>query len=185
MTIYDKHSLVEMVLYILKQTKGTDIYHVFKILYFAEQKHLLKWGDRMLADDFKAYQYGPVPDQLYKALHNNPKYGRELPDLIAQAVHTAGDEASNVLLPSREPDMDWLSKADVECLDASISENANLSFDELREKSHDDAWLEAWISAQNAGSDTIDPVSIAKAAGADDGLLEYIEEQMEIDRALA
>ena len=26
MTIYDKHSLVEMVLYILKQTKGTDIY---------------------------------------------------------------------------------------------------------------------------------------------------------------
>lgn len=185
MTTYDRQSLVEMVLYILNKTKGTDIYHIFKILYFAEQKHLLEWGDRMVPDNFHAYEYGPVPDQLYKALHNNPKYGRELPQMILNVVHYAGEDAPNVLLPNREPDMDCLSLADVECLDASISDNTRLSFNELKEKSHDGAWLEAWISAQNGNDDTIDPVSMAKAAGASEGLLEYIDEQMKIDRALA
>ena len=184
MTKFQRRELVEMVLYILHKTGGTDLYHVLKILYFAEQKHLLEWGTKMVPDDFHAYEYGPVPDQLYKAVHNNSKYGHELPRMFAEAVHFAGDDAPNVLLPNREPDMEWLSKADVECLDASIAENAGLSFGQLLKKSHDDAWLEAWTSAQAGNDDTMDTVSIARAAGASDGLLEYIEEQMEIDLAL-
>lgn len=176
---------MEMVLYILNKTKGTDIYHIFKILYFAEQKHLMEWGTKMVPDDFRAYEYGPVPDHLYKALHNNHKYGRELPEMLLGVVRFAGEDAPNVLLPNREPDMDWLSRADVECLDASIEANANLSFNQLLVKSHDEAWQEAWKRAYLGKDDTIYPVAMAKAAGAPDGLLEYIEEEMEVDRLLA
>ena len=184
MTKFQRQELIEMVLYILHKTGGIDLYHVLKILYFAEQKHLLEWGTKMVPDDFHAYEYGPVPDQLYKAIHNNPKYGCELPKLFAEAVRFAGDDAPNVLLAKREPDMEWLSQADVECLDASISENGGLSFSQLLEKSHDKAWLEAWTSAQAGNDDTMNTVSIARAAGADEGLLEYIKEQMEIELAL-
>jgi uncharacterized phage-associated protein len=184
MTLREKRELIEMVLYILHKTGGADLYHVLKILYFAEQKHLLEWGTKMVPDDFHAYEYGPVPDQLYKAVHNNEKYGDELPKLFKETVRFAGNDAPNVLLPLREPDMDWLSKADVKCLDASIEENAGLSFGQLLKKSHDEAWLEAWISAEAGNDDTMNSVSIAKAAGANEGLLEYIEEQMEIDLAL-
>ena len=184
MTKLQKRELVEMVLYILHKTGGTDLYHVLKILYFAEQKHLLEWGTKMIPDDFHAYEYGPVPDQLYKAVHNNLKYGNELPKMFEDAFHFAGNDAPNVLLPNREPEMEWLSKADVECLDASIEENIGLSFGQLLKKSHDDAWLEAWTRAKAGSDDTMDSVSIARAAGASEGLLEYIEEQMEIDLAL-
>ena len=184
MTKREKRKLIEMVLYILHKTGGTDLYHVLKILYFAEQKHLLEWGTKMVPDDFHAYEYGPVPDQLYKAVHNNNKYGEELPRLFNESMEFAGNDAPNVLLPKREPDMDWLSKADVECLDAAINENIGLSFGQLLKKSHDEAWLQAWISSQAGNDDIMDVVSIAKAAGASEGLLEYIEEQAEIDMAL-
>ena len=184
MTKTEKQSLVEMVLYILHKTGGIDIYHLLKILYFAEQKHLLEWGTKMVPGDFHAYKYGPVPDELYKAMHNNDKYGRELPDLLAKVVRFAEEDAPNVLLGLRKPDMEWLSAAEVECLDESINENIGLSFGQLLEKSHDEAWQKAWASAQGGKDDTMTTDSIAKAAGASEGLLEYIKEQVEIDMAL-
>ena len=181
MTQFDKKSLIETMLYILNATKGIDIYHVLKILYFAEQKHLVKWGSRMTADDFRAYEYGPVADQLYHAIRNSRKLDKELPEMLQQVAHFAGDDAPNVLLAKRGADLDFLSQSERECLDESIKENAGLTFDELKRKSHDSAWQEAY----EGNDDLMSVVSIAKAAGANEAMLEYIEDQLEIERALA
>ena len=181
MTQFDKKSFIETMLYILNATKGIDIYHVLKILYFAEQKHLVKWGSRMTADDFRAYEYGPVADQLYHAIRNSRKLDKELPEMLQQVAHFAGDDAPNVLLAKREANLDFLSQSERECLDESIKENAGLTFDELKRKSHDSAWQEAY----EGNDDLMSVVSIAKAAGANEAMLEYIEDQLEIERALA
>ncbi len=181
MNSFDKRCLMEVLLYILNATKGTDIYHVLKILYFAEQKHLVKWGSRITADCFRAYEYGPVADQLYHAIRNSRKLDKELPGMLQDVAHFAGDDAPNVLLAKREADLDYLSKSEMECLDEAIRENVGLTFDELKRKSHDAAWQEAY----EADDDTMSTLSIAKAAGADEAMLEYISEQLEIDKALA
>ena len=181
MTKFEKHCLMEVMLYILNSTKGADIYHVLKILYFAEQKHLVKWGSRITADDFRAYDYGPVADQLYHAIRNSHRLDGELSDMFQQVAVFAGDDAPNVLLPKRMANMDYLSKSEVECLDESIRENAGLTFNELKEKSHDSAWQKAYGNS----SDLMDSISIAKAAGASEAMLEYIQDQMAIDKALA
>ena len=181
MTNFDKRCLMEVLLYILNETKGTDIYHVLKILYFAEQKHLVKWGSRITADRFRAYEYGPVTDQLYHAIRNSRKLDKELPGMLQEVACFAGDDAPNVLLAKREADRDYLSKSEMECLDEAIRENVGLTFDELKRKSHDAAWQEAY----EAADDTMSTLSIAKAAGADEAMLEYIMEQLEIDKALA
>jgi uncharacterized phage-associated protein len=178
---FDKQCLLEVMLYILNATKGADIYHLLKILYFAEQKHLVKWGSRITVDDFRAYEYGPVADQLYHALRNSHRLDPELADMLQQVVMLAGDDAPNVLLPKREANLDFLSQSERECLDESISENAGLTFNQLKEKSHDSAWEKAY----HGSSDLMDSLSIARAAGASDAMLEYIEEQTAIDRALA
>lgn len=159
MTQFDKKCLMEVLLYILNSTKGTDIYHVLKILYFAEQKHLVKWGSRI----------------------NSHILDKELPEMLQQVAHFAGDDAPNVLLAKREANLDFLSKSAMECLDESIKENVSLTFDQLKQKSHDAAWQEAY---QGVG-DVMSTLSIAKAAGADEAMLEYIAEQLEIDKALA
>ena len=181
MTQFDKKCLLEVMLYILNATKGTDIYHVLKILYFAEQKHLVKWGSRITADEFRAYEYGPVADQLYHAIKNSHLLDQELPEMFQEVAHFAGDDAPNVLLAKREADLDYLSQSEIECLNESIKENIGLTFDQLKQKSHDAAWQESY---QGKG-DLMSTLSIARAAGASESMLEYIKENLEIDKALA
>lgn len=185
MTKFDKETLIETVSYILDKTQGTDVYHVLKILYFANQKHLVKWGAPIINDNFRAYEFGPVADRLYKAMRNNDKYRDNLPELFKQVAYYAMDDAHNNILPRRKPQMDYLSRAAIEALEQSIKENAALTFPQLLEKSHDEAWKEAWERKHTKGDDLMNPISIAKAAGADETMLEYIKEQMEIDMELA
>ena len=182
MTNYDSKKLTELVLYILDKTGGVDFYHVFKILYFAEMKHLAKWGSGIVPDEFCALKYGPVPTQLYDAVKelNNPRM--ELSDELSKVIMFAGEDAPNVLLPKREADMKFLSKSEIEALDQSIEENKSLTFGQLMSKSHDDAWDEA-IRRPN-GTNVISPVAMAKVLNADGAMLEYIEEQMQIESAL-
>ena len=179
MTQFDKEKLIEVVLYIINATKGLDYYHIFKILYFAQQKHLCKWGSRIVADDFVAMEYGPVPTKLYSAVCKNEHYAKELIPLFAEAIEFAGKDASNTLLPKREANMDYLSQADIESLKESIAENKGLSFGELVDKSHDSAWH----ATKNC--DVISIGDIAKAGGANDGFVEYINEQEFIQKALS
>lgn len=179
MTQFDKEKLIEVVLYIINATKGMDYYHVFKILYFAQQKHLCKWGSRIVADDFVAMEYGPVPTELYSAVRNKDLYAKELISLFAEAIEVTGKDASNTLLPKREPNMDYLSPADIESLKESIAENKGLSFDELVEKSHDSAWH----ATNNCCVMSVG--NIAKAGGANDGFVDYINEQEFIQKALS
>lgn len=179
MTKFEKEKLIEVVLYVINATKGLDYYHVFKILYFAQQKHLCKWGSRIVADDFVAMQYGPVPTELYSAVCGKTAYAKELIPLFEKAVGFAGKDAANTLLPKRLPNMNYLSPAEIESLDRSIEENKGLSFGELVEKSHDSAWK----AAHDCGIMSVG--NIAKAGGASDGLVEYINEQEFIQNALS
>lgn len=179
MTQFDKEKLIEVVLYIINTTKGLDYYHIFKILYFAQQKHLCKWGSRIVADDFIAMEYGPVPTKLYSAVRNNECYAKELIPLFTEAIGFAGKDASNTLLAKRNPNMEYLSPADIESLDESIAENKGLSFGELKEKSHDSAWH------ATSSRGVISIGDIAKAGGANDGFVDYINEQEFIQKALS
>ena len=74
--------------------------------------------------------------------------------------------------------MDELSKAEIASLDKSIAEYKDMSPWELSEKSHDEAWHEAWDAVQNSAMDSY---MIAKAGGASDGLVEYLKEQDVLD----
>ena len=78
--------------------------------------------------------------------------------------------------------MKYLAKSEVEALDQSIEENKSLTFGQLMRKSHDEAWDEA--SRRLNGTNVISPISMAKVLNADDAMLEYIEEQMQIESAL-
>lgn len=82
----------------------------------------------------------------------------------------------------READMKLLSKSELEALDQSIEENKSLTFGQLMRKSHDEAWEEANRRAN--GTNIISPISMAKVMNADSAMLEYIEEQMQIESAL-
>ncbi len=183
MTEFDRRKITETLLYILRKTGGVDYYHVFKILYFAEMKHLAKWGTRIVPDEFCALPYGPVPTRLYDALKELGNPHKQLAEDLAEVVCFAGEDAPNILLPKRDCDETYLSKSEIDALDASINENVHLTFGQLMRKSHDAAWNEA--DRRVNGTSIISPVSMAKVMHADDAMLEYIQEQIEVDLALS
>jgi uncharacterized phage-associated protein len=180
MTEFERQKMTEVVLYVLHKTGGIDFYHLFKILYFAELKHLAKWGTRMLPDQFHALEYGPVPTQLYDAVKGMGASAHA--SFLKPVAHFAGADAPNVLLPNKLPDMDYISKSAEEALDESITENAGLTFNELLKKSHDEAWREAY---HNKKDHVISTLAMAKVMGVDDATLSYIEDQLELDAALS
>jgi len=174
----DINRLKAIVLYVLNNVPGKCLgkHELFKILYFASQERLVEYGHAMI-DDFYAFEYGPVPSQLFDYLKGKS-------NAILSSINVDA-ETSYILSPQKEPDMDELSKACVICLDKSINENYGLTFDELTNKSHDFAWNKAWTKKTDGKrGDKIDTVNIAIAAGADKGTIEYIQEDLEIRAAL-
>lgn len=146
-----------------------DFHKLFKILYFAEQNHLVEYGKPIIGDMFIAMKDGPVPSNVYDVLkvlkgssifvpHQDFKKDFDVRDgyFIYLKNHNVEDE------------FDILSEAEIETLSKSIAENKNLSFKILRDKSHDEAW-----HAANQ-DETMNIFDIAKAGGADDELLQYI-----------
>lgn len=178
---FKQEKLIQIILYVLNNTKGVDFYHLFKILYFAELKHLSKWGSSMLPDKFCALEYGPVPTLLYDLVKNNMK-SHEIQSEFDKAVRFAGNDAPNIMLANMDANKDYLSKSEIEALDESIKENKNLTFNELKTKSHDAAWQKAF---QCGGNHIISLLDMAKVANADENTLAYIQEQMDLEEVLS
>lgn len=182
---YDVEKLKAVTLYILKKCGATDYIHLFKILYFAEKKHYADYGKRITNDTFIAMEHGPVPSFLYNALKLVTKQEQANVDnllwIIANAVTPGSAELYYYFVAAEEPDMDELSKAEIASIDKSIAEYKDMSPWELSEKSHDEAWHDAWDKMQNSA---MNQYMIAKAGGASDGLVEYLKEQDSLDNLL-
>lgn len=183
MTSFDKHKLTEIILYILNKTKGLDYYHVFKIIYFANITHLAKYGIPMVSDEFCALKDGPVPSVLYSCIKEDSFCDRELQTILNAGIQKGTDDAYFMLEAKREADKDYFSKADIEVLDKSISENAQLSYGDLRAKSHGREWKRAYYSKQ--GRKVMDIVGMARDANASDDMIEYIKDNLLIEKTLA
>lgn len=182
MTHFDKQKLTEVVLYILNKTRGLDYYRMFKIIYFANIAHLAKYGFPMVSDEFFALPDGPVPSVLYDCIKGSANCDKELQNMLEKNVSKGACDAYYMLEAKRNADLDYLSKADVEALDDSISENANLSYGDLRAKSHGEEWRRAY---KLQGRKLMDVVGMAKDAKASDDMIEYIKENLAVEAALS
>ena len=167
-----QRQLLEKVLYILHRTGGLDYYRVFKILYFAERAYLAKFCRKMVEDNFCHLPYGPVPTSLYDAIRNHGG-GSPLSVALWQDIQSAGEDAPTVLLPLREPDMDYIARHEAETLDEAIATYATKSFSDLKTLSHG----EAWSGTEHCG--VISSEAIALEGGLDKEGLAYLKEQLE------
>jgi uncharacterized phage-associated protein len=166
-----------VMLYISRKIEKTDIMRLFKILYFAEKKHLVKWGGLIVNDTYIAMKNGPVPSiiyDLFKGIRGDSFRDKKY-DIFYNAFKIDG--VYNVI-PLESPDMDCLSKSNINSLDESIQENKNIGFNKLSKNSHDFAWRSA------DKNDKINFIDIAKAGGASEEMIDYILEERELSEIL-
>lgn len=126
---------IEAILYIASRVEDPTILRICKVLYFADLKHMQKYGRFISNDNYVAMKNGPVPSKTYDFMKG--VRGHE-PESTPLRIINNRDIVIN-----RAPDLDEFSETDEECLNNAIEEYGNLPISELIDKSHDPAWDEA------------------------------------------
>lgn len=178
MTKVDVLTMKAVLLYIIKNSSDDkrDVYCIVKAAYYAQQLHFAKWGLPIYKDKICALPFGPVPSVMYDILklsrgevHEQAYLRRIGVDGIAKAI---GWEYESYYA-KEDPDMDYLSASDVECLDEAISKVAKMSFSEIKDDTHGAEWNRAYFHTQNK---VMDNLNIAREADASDEVVHYLQE---------
>lgn len=167
---FDEEKALGAVSLVLLNSGGHCKFHkLFKTLYFAERKHLVKYGRPIFNDTYVAMKNGPVPSMVYdivKIVKGESAYYSQEANARFATFFSVNDHTVSVI--PKEIDLDVFSESEIECILESIEENKFLDFQSLTDKSHDLAW-------QNVGpNQKINVLDIAKAGGANDEMLKYI-----------
>lgn len=159
---------LEAILYVAKEIG--DLYHLMKILYFADKDHLNHYGRFITGDSYVAMRNGPVPSEVYDMIKHVRGDGAEF---YSEEVKKAFRIDNNNIIPLRSYNEKKLSVSDKKCLDKAIKENKSLTFGTLMDKSHDAAYIAA---DQN---DFIPIEDIAKTLPDSENILSYLRNMYE------
>lgn len=163
---FNKEKSIAALLFIINRLKSADLHKISKILYYADQKHLIKYGTPITGDDYCALDHGPVPSKIYdifKAVRGDSLIPT---DEFNKYFSVNGSYIARALT---EPDLDEFSESDIECLKESLKENGSLPFDILKKKSHGKAYNSAHHNSK------IDIEEIVKEGGANKEMIKYIK----------
>ena len=181
-----------VVAYILQRMpNGVDYIHLFKMMYFAQQEHLVVYGMPIADDSFLARKHGPVPALTYKVLRGLEGKAAldtdELRDFARSFTLVCHNGHQIVKLKDGDTcDMDELSQSNVKVLDKWIDKCKDVEAFDLSGMSHDKAWENAKTQTERTGEDTkISLYDMAKAGGASSDMLNVIRERQINRRALA
>lgn len=135
---FDKEKSLNALLYVANRVQRKDFHKIFKIIYFADRQHLADWGRPITGDTYIAMEAGPVPSRLYDMLKivRGDSY---LPDMEGLGKYFQVENWMYVR-PLQDADLNKLSASEQEAMSEAIEKYAGLSYDEIKEKSHDVAW---------------------------------------------
>ena len=166
---FDERKTINSVLYIAERLQRKDFHKIFKLLYFSDREHLNIYGRTITGDTYIAMSDGPVPSNLYDIFKSvrgdgyykdDGKFGQYFSIVDWDLVKT-----------KVQPDLKELSQTDIKCIDNSLRIFGAMSWDEIREKSHDYAWR------NTIPNRAIDFSNIIREIGGEDDYIEYLKEQ--------
>ena len=172
----NKVKTLNALLYVANRVQRKDFHKIFKIIYFADRQHLADWGSPITGDTYIAMEAGPVPSRLYDMLKivRGDSY---MPDNEGLGKYFQ-IEGWMYVKPLLDADLNKLSPNEQEALQEAINKYAALSYDEIKEKSHDVAWR------STARDFSIKWEDIAREAGLNGEEMEYVEEFSRLEAAL-
>ena len=174
-----------VLLYILTHSNDgqRDIYSLVKTAYYAQQNHLAQYGTPLFKDCICALPFGPVPSNIYNVLKMASGDSNELNYHRSDDMHLASDAInfkSGRYSAKEDPNMDFLSKSDIESLNYGIEKVAKMSFNQITEDTHGMEWNRAFNSKSSLKEMNL--LNIAKEGDASSDALRYLEDFLETDR---
>jgi len=173
---FDKVKTLNALLFVANRVQRKDFHKIFKIIYFADRQHLADWGRPITGDTYIAMEAGPVPSRLYDILKivRGDSYMTDTEGLS----HYFVVENWMYVTPLRDADLNKLTANEQEALTEAINKYSSLSYDEIKEKSHDVAWR------STARDFSISWDNIAREAGLDGEELACVNEFSQLEASL-
>lgn len=160
---------IHLLLYILQKLGGrSDIHKLFKIVYFAERNHLVKYGRTMsqnLYHGSDATLLSTSHEIYHSLIQNETMYAKHLSIINTIEIHALKDA-----------DLDYLSESEIKSIEDSVSKY-RLSLTKSLDLSTDGPAPHTTLGRE------VDILRIAKEEGASEEMLKYIQDQLFIDRA--
>ncbi|MGH8127021.1 MAG: Panacea domain-containing protein [Gammaproteobacteria bacterium] len=136
---FDTDKAIELILYVASRLPAgkATFFTISKVLYFADLCHLDRYGQLISDDSYIAMKHGPMPSAIYNLMKKDSFRGI---DKLSDGVF---DLDGHTVIPRRDPDRDYLSESEIECLDEMLTKYGEMSFGSLSAASHKGAWNEA------------------------------------------
>jgi uncharacterized phage-associated protein len=165
----DVEKALEAVVYVSHKTN--DLFHIVKILYYADKIHLEEYGRQLTGDYYVAMEEGPVPSGAYdlikRARGDEQLFEARIVDIHPEKSISIKDHI--IVTPLRPTKLEFLSESDIECLDKSIEVYATMGVKKLWELAHEE---EAYKKARRNGPIQLSDIIQSLPSGNE--ILEYL-----------
>jgi len=114
-----------------------NMYKVLKAIYYADKMHLEKYGRQIFPQRYLKLDYGNVPADSYDVITHvrGTRKQPRMPEGVTDRLRVIGKDT---IKPLDRPNLDYMSKSEIECLDAAIRVILPKSFEETKKFLHDD-----------------------------------------------
>ena len=127
---------IEAIIWLANKKPNIDIYHIAKILFYADKMHINKYARPIIGDTYKKMPYGPVPSAIRDLIRENMWLLDEHLEEIAKSLLIDKSTKYYNLTAKRKPDLSYFSKSDMDFLTNSLNKYGELPFDELYNLTH-------------------------------------------------
>lgn len=138
----DVSKILEAIVFVASKVQDPTFHKISKMFWFADKLHLQRYGFAVSDDTYIAMNDGPVPSRIYDILKLARSGHGVVVGIDSTSIKTAiavlGD--GRTVAVKRQPNLDFLSESEIECLVDAIAEHGKKSFGQLSDETHDSAW---------------------------------------------
>jgi len=127
---------IEVIVWLSNKQPRIDIYHIVKIMFFADKMHINQYGRPLIGDTYIKMQYGPVPSVIHDLITDSMWLSPRQAKKISTSIKVGSKKEFYPVTALRGADLSYFSKSDLKCLLESFERYKDSSFDELYTLTH-------------------------------------------------
>jgi hypothetical protein len=125
----NRQKIIEAIVYLATQRPRIDVFHMCKVLFYADRQHLRKYGRPILGDTYCAMDDGPVPSFALNVAKRIDMYvSDDLLEIAKQKLSIDNSDGYIRLIARTTFNDESFSRTDIECLNEAIDKYADMAF---------------------------------------------------------
>lgn len=173
--VFQREKAIEIVLYLARRVKDPTFLRIYKLMYFADKRHLDYWGKFLCGNDYVAMEHGPVPIDIFKILDEARKKGSVDFEVFEKKINNK-NKPIPYIKPLREENTDQISEAAQQTLDWVLGKYGRMRIGKLYDIAHEEtAWLNAWDDESSKMRFDMPILSIASSLPDSESLIAHLQ----------